>query len=46
MRPSGEVPAVVVVVVRGQGDLLELVQALGACSGRAHLLHRREQKAN
>src|SRR5262249_10869040 len=45
-RPDWELPVVAVVVVRGQGDLLEVVQALGACGGRADLLDGGEQQAD
>ena len=45
-RPDGELLEGVVVVVCRQGDLLEVVQALGTVGGLADFLHRGEEQAD
>src|SRR5262249_27078496 len=46
VRHGGDFLVGVVVVVRGQSDLLEVVAALHACGGLADLLDGREQEAD
>src|SRR5207249_960327 len=43
---GGQLPVGVVTVVGGQAELLEVVGALDAGGGLAHLLHRRQQQAD
>ena len=45
-RPDGELPVVAVIVVRGQDNLLEVVLALEAVGGLAHLLDGGQEQAD